>query len=139
MASILAPSVVTHIMEPPTAPEIELTCILYIHTTPYIPAAWQDVLSISNLLPSFPNHVHDITYGFPIDNPPPLSRIFLPQNLASAHVHPEIIEQELLDEVATNRMSGPFTITQASIIFGGPFRSSLVGLVEKYLEMGSGV
>jgi len=28
-------------------------------------------------------------------------------------------------------MSGPFTITQASIIFDGSFRSSPVGLVEK--------
>ena len=91
MASILSPSVATHITEPPTAPEIELACVLYIHTTPYIPAAWQDVISISNLLPSFPNLVHGITYGFPIGNPPPLSRIFLPPNLVSGHVHPEII------------------------------------------------
>ena len=94
-------------------------------------ASLQDFLTISNLLPSFPNLVHDITYGFPIDNPPPLSRIFLPPNLVSAHIHPEIIEQELLDEVATNRMSGPFTIEQASIIFGGPFRLSPVGLIKK--------
>jgi len=28
-------------------------------------------------------------------------------------------------------MSGPFTTEQASIIFGGPFHSSSVGLVEK--------
>jgi len=104
---------------------------LYIHTTPYIPAAWQDVLSISNLLPSFPNLVHDITYSSPIGNPPPLSRIFLPPNLASAHIHPEIIKQELLDKVAANSMAVPFTIEQASIIFGGPFQSSPVGLIKK--------
>jgi len=105
--------------------------VLYIHTTPYIPAAWQDALSSSRLLLHFPNLVHDITYGSPIGNPPPLSKTFLPPNLASALIHPEIIEQELLDEVSANRMSGPFSLNQASIIFGGPFRSSPVGLVEK--------
>ena len=121
MVSTLAPSVVTPIMEPHIAPEIDLAQVLYIHTTPYFPAAWQNALSICNLLSFFPNLVHDITYGSPISNPPALSRTFLPPNLASANIHPEIIEQELLDKVAANCMSGPYTIKQASIIFGGPF------------------
>jgi len=70
-------------------------------------------------------------YGSPIGNPPPLSKVFLPKNLSSAYLHPEIIDNELLTEVSAGRMSGPFSVEQASVIFGGPFHSSPVGLVEK--------
>jgi len=77
------------------------------------------------------NRDNNLTYGSPISNPPPLSKIFLPKNLPSADIHLMLIDQELLAEVSASHMSGPFTIPQASIIFGGPFRSSPVGLVEK--------
>ena len=119
------------------APETSLQHTLYIHTTPYKPAAWLAALSSSNLLSSFPNLVHDLTYGSPIGNPPPLSKSFLLPNLSSANIHPSLIYQELLMEVAAGRMSGPFTITQATIIFDGPFQSSPVGLVEKIPGNGS--
>src|SRR5882724_10109443 len=99
---------------------------------PYKPATWLVALSSSNLLSAFPNLVHDLTYGSPIGNPPPLSKHFLPPNLSSANIHPILIEQELCAEVVASHMSGPFTITQASIIFGSPFCSSPVGLVEKF-------
>ena len=113
------------------AQEIDLHCTLNIHTTPYNPITWNAALASSNLLSHFPNLVHDLTYGSPISNPPPLSKFFLPKNLPSANIHPMLIDQELQTEVSAGRMSGPFTIPQASIIFGGPFRSSPVGLVEK--------
>src|SRR5882672_2459519 len=114
-----------------SAQEIDLHHTLYIRTTPYDPDAWHATLRSSNLLSVFPNLVHDLMYGSPIGNPPPLSKIFLPNNLTSANIHPILIDQELLSEVSTSRMSGPFTIAQASDIFGGPFRSSPVGLIEK--------
>src|SRR5882672_4068969 len=98
---------------------------------PYNPDAWQAALASAKLLSAFPNLVHDLTYGSPIGNPPLLSKNFLPNNLPSANIHPVLIHQELLSEVSASRMSGPFTISQASIIFGGPFCSSPVGLVEK--------
>jgi len=75
--------------------------------------------------------VHDITYGSPIGNPPHLSKCFLPHNLSSLNILPKIIEQELEVEVSAHHMSGPFTLEQASVFFGGPFCSSPVGLVEK--------
>jgi len=56
---------------------------------------------------------------------------FLPNNLPSANIWPDIIDQELLDETASGRMSGPFTVEQATQIFGGFFRCAPVGLVEK--------
>jgi len=130
MAPIHVPSVATHIMVPLPASETDLVHILYIHTMPYIPSAWHEALSVSNLLGSFHNLVHDITYCSPIGNPPPLSR-FLPPNLTSENIHPKIIDQELLAVVSEKYMSGPFTIEQAAIIFGGPFCLSPVGPIKK--------
>src|SRR5882724_2617106 len=60
-----------------------------------------------------------------------LSKCFLPPNFSSANILPEIIKQELIVEVSARRMSGPFTLEQALVIFGGPFRSSPMGLVKK--------
>jgi len=100
MAHTLVPSVAspTHGSNP--APETRLANILYIHTTPYNPSVWLEVLTNSNLLSSFPNLVHNITYGSPIGNPPPFSKyFFLPPNLPSTIIHPELIDQELLTEV----------------------------------------
>jgi len=116
---------------PLDAPEIDLSDILYIHMAPYIPSAWLTALSSENLLASFYNLVHDITYSIPIGSPPPLSDCFLPPNLASENVLPELIDKELLAEVSAHCMSGPFTIEQASVICGGPILSSPVSLVKK--------
>src|SRR5882724_13612676 len=118
-------------MVPMSAPENSLESVLYIHTTPYVPSAWLDALSSSNLLTSFPNLVHNITYSSPFGNPHALSKCFSPPNLSSVNTLPCIIDQELLDKVSAWHMSGPFTLEKASIIFGTPFHSSPMGLVEK--------
>ena len=54
------------------APATDLRKVLYIVRTPYITSAWKDALDSSNLTCLFPDLVHDITYGSPIGNPPPL-------------------------------------------------------------------
>jgi hypothetical protein len=72
-----------------------------------------------------------ITFGSPIGNPPPLLHTFIPKNLTSATLLPDIIENELLNETASGRMTGPFSVEEAHIIFNGHFRTSPVGLVEK--------
>jgi len=97
----------------------------------YKPGTWQHTLSNTNFLSSFPNLVHDITYSSLIGNPPPLTATFLPPNLPSANLHPELIDLELSNEVSAGQMLGPFSTTQASAIFDGFFCSSPVGLVEK--------
>src|SRR5882724_11913526 len=97
---------------------------------------WNDALSKCNLLSSFPNLIHDISYSSPIGYPPSLSSIFLPHNLSSAALYPDLIDKELETEVHTHCMSGPFTITKAISIFGSPFCSSPVGLVEKVTSNG---
>jgi len=123
--------VVTAAMGPKIAPKTDLNKILYIHTSPYNPMAWHNALNNCHLSCSFPNLVHDLTYGSPIGNPPPLMSTFLPQNLSSADLHPELIDQELVNKVAAGHMSGPFTLAEATTIFWGFFCCLPVGLVEK--------
>src|SRR5882724_6909944 len=77
MACTPAPYVATCSMVPTFAPETSLKSILYTHTTPYVPSTWLDTLFTSNLLTSFPNLVHEITYPSPIGSPPTLSKCFL--------------------------------------------------------------
>ena len=115
------------------ARETDLTRVLYMHTTPYNPAGWQVALEHCNLSDTFPNLIHDIIHGSPIGNPPPLTSTFLPQNLPSASLYPELIDEELSKELHTCQMSGPYSIKEVHIIFGGHFQTSPVGLVEKYL------
>ena len=117
---------------PATAHGIDLGEVLYIHTTPYNADSWSVALTLCNLTSDFPNLVHDIKSGSPIGNPPPLSTTFLPRNLPSTDLFPTIIDHELLEETAANRMSGPFTEDEARYIFKGHFRTSPVSLVEKY-------
>jgi len=131
MASTPVPYVATLPMAQVSAPTIDLSRILFIHFTLYVPTAWHMALSEASLLSNFPNLVHDFTYGSPIGNPPLLLNIFIPPNLASTNLHPEIINAEIVAECVAGHMSGPFSIKEATTIFSGFFRTSPVGLVEK--------
>ncbi len=131
MANISAPYAAMLTMARAHARATDLTQVLYITVSPYVPAAWSRFLAESFLTPEFPNLVHDITYGSPIGNPPPLLHTFIPKNLASANLHPKIINNELLEETTSGHMSGPFTVDEAHLIFDGHFCTSPVGLVEK--------
>ena len=48
---------------------------------------------------------HNIQYGSPIGNPPPLSKIFLPKKIPSANLHLKIIDAELMAKVVTGALS----------------------------------
>ena len=125
-----APCAVTPLTEPPPAHGTELSSILYILTTPYIAKGWCDTLDNSVLTSRFPFLVNDISFGSPIGNPPPLHHTF-PGNLPSTLSLPHIIDEEICSEIAANRLSGPFSVSQARIIFDGHFCTSPLGLVEK--------
>ena len=127
-----APSAATTGTPPATACEIELWKILYIHTTPYSVDGWTAALLQCNILEDFLNLAHDIKLGSPIGNPPPLTSTFLPRNLPSATLYPELIDKEILEETLTGQMSGPFTVADAHVILNGHFRMSPVGLIEKH-------
>jgi len=79
----------------------------------------------------FPNLYYDHTYGAPIGDLPPLTYTFIPENLKSAKIDPLYMDNFLASEIATGRIDGPYTITQAHIIFNGHFRTAPLGLVEK--------
>ena len=102
-----------------TAPETDLEKILYIQTSPYNPMAWNDALINCHQCSCFLKLMHDLTYGSPIGNLPPLTSMFLLWNLSSADLHPQLIDQELVTKVAAGHMSGLFTPDQAATIFGG--------------------
>ena len=61
-----------------TAWETSLLLVLYKAITPYKPDGWRWALSSAGLTHKFPNLVHDITYGAPIGNPPPLTHTSFP-------------------------------------------------------------
>ena len=130
-ATIRAPSVAI----PPTArlaaPEIKLDSILYIHMTPYIADGWHHALHDLNLSHVFPLLVNDITYGSPIGNLPAMRHIFIPENLPSTLGLPHIIDDEITSELQAGRMSGPFSVSQAKMIFNGHFHMSPLSLIEK--------
>ena len=110
---------------------IDLCQILYIIITPYVPAAWKQALADAYLTSSFPNIVHNITFSSPVGNPPHLLHTFIPKNLPSATILPHVIEKELLNEISSGCMSGPFSVDEVHIIFNGHFQTSPVGLVKK--------
>ena len=127
-----APSVVVQAMEPLTACETELHSVLYKHVTPYIPSAWGSALRIANISHLFPHLVHNLSYGSPIGDPPPLYSTFTPKNLPSSTILPDIIANEIRAELSAGRLSSPFTLDEAHIIFDGHFHTSPLGLVEKH-------
>ena len=99
MEPTCVPFAVTHATPRANVHETDLTRVLYIHTTPYNPAGWRVALEHWTLSDTFPNLIHDIIHGSPIGNPPPLTSTFLPQNLPSASLYPELIDEELLKEL----------------------------------------
>ena len=104
---------------------------MYKHVTPYIPSAWDCALRNAKLNHEFPLLVHHLTFGSPISNLPPLTPTFIPKNLPSATLLPNVISNEITAELSAGRISGPFTVEEVHTIFDGHFRTSPLGLVEK--------
>jgi len=121
MVSTSVLSVQTPNMQPLGAPETDLSKILYKFMTPYILAAWNQALSNANLINSYPNLVHNLSFSSSIGNPPPINFTFIPDNLPSTKIQPEYIMNLINEEVATGCMDGPFTIEEAQFIYGGHF------------------
>jgi len=69
------------------APGTDHSVVLYRTITPYNPDGWKLALLSSGLTHSFPNLVHDMTYGVPIGNLPPLTHTFIIWNLLKLTHH----------------------------------------------------
>ena len=131
MVSISVPCAMMATMPHVDAPGTDLSHIIDRMITPYKPAGWRQALSSTRLTHSFPHLVHDITYGFPIVNPPPSTYTFTPPNLKSADIDPVYMDNFIKDELESGRLDGPFSVEEAHIIFAGHFRTAPLGFVEK--------
>ncbi|RXW16082.1 hypothetical protein EST38_g9772 [Candolleomyces aberdarensis] len=92
--------------------------------TPYNPDSFQLELDAHNLSGDYPLLVHNLRHGFPIGNMPKLEETIIIPNAASCRDHMDDIDTYLMDEVAADRMSGPFSRSEVEDILGGPFFSS---------------
>jgi hypothetical protein len=99
--------------------------------TPYRVEAWKTALHDLNLQSKYPNLIHDLTFGAPIGNPPRLTYTFIPPNMPSADEHVDMVDEHFSQEFAAGRMSGPYIIQEAHILFHGHFQTAPMGFIEK--------
>ena len=99
--------------------------------TLYIAEGFKTLLHQTGLASRYPNIVLDITQGSPIGNPSIPTETFIPKNMKTAHDMPHIIDEHIQEETSAGWMSGPFTVEEAHIIFGGHFRTTPLGLIQK--------
>jgi len=123
--------VVTAAIRPAIAPEIDIGTILYKNVTPYNLRAWHLALQEADLIPSFPNLVHDLVHSTPIGNLPPLIYTFIPNNFMLAEMAPNYMLSFLTEEISSGCMDAPFLVVMAHLIFKDHFRTSPLGFGEK--------
>jgi hypothetical protein len=82
-------------MQPLPALEIDYNCIV----TPYHVEGWDLALRDCHLLERYPNITHDLIYGSPIGNPPPLTYTSIPPNMPSATEHSDMVDAHFSDEL----------------------------------------
>src|SRR5882724_1883565 len=131
MEVISVPNVATAATPHATVLETKSKYILYKIVTLYDLKAWHLALQHADLLHLFPNLVHNLTYGSPIGNLPPLSHTFIPNNLGLADIDPAYMDSFLAEEVTSSHMDGPFTVNYSHQIFNGHLQMAPLSFVEK--------
>lgn len=99
-----------------------LSLILPKIVTPYHADAFEHELSSLDLLDEFPFLADRIRHGFPITKGSfdfPVTRT--PANHFSCIGYDEFLDSFLSDEIRLGRISGPFSLAEMEIIFGGTF------------------
>lgn len=91
--------------------------------TPYHADAFLSMLTTHSLLNTYPDLPHKISHGFPLGDLPPITETYTPPNHFSVDEHIPAILEYFASEVALQRMSGPYTLSEVETILG-PFRSS---------------
>src|SRR5882724_8122747 len=112
MASTFAPCAMMAIMLHVIAPGIDLPSVIHRSITPYKPEGWRQALSSAGLTHLFPHLIHNIIYGSPIGNPPPLTYTFIPANLKSTDMDPVYMDNFIKEEVAAGHFDGPFSVQE---------------------------
>ena len=131
MASTSVPCAMMATMLLVDAPGTDLSYIIHRTITAYKPDGWRLALSSTVLTHLFPHLVHDMIYGSPIGNPPPLTYTFTPPNLKSANIDPTYMDNFIKDELDSGHLNGPFSMEEACSMFGGHFHMAPLGLIEK--------
>ena len=91
---------------------------------PYNTDAFESSLLKFNLTDSYPQLVQNLCHGFPLGNMPPLLDAVILPNHPSCLEYSQAIDEYLASEVASQRMSGPFSHEEVGRILRGPFQSS---------------
>jgi hypothetical protein len=91
---------------------------------PYNTDAFESSLIKFNLMDRYPRLVHNLRHGFPLGNMPPLIHTVILSNHPSCIEYSLAINEYLAAEVASLRMSGPFSHEDIGCILRGPFQSS---------------
>jgi hypothetical protein len=92
--------------------------------TPYSADAFAFFLDKHSLSDKYPFLVRNLRFGFPMGEFPPLKETVIFPNHPSARLHADYIKDYLIEEVKSQRMSGPFSREEMEKILKGPFQSS---------------
>jgi hypothetical protein len=91
---------------------------------PYNIIEFQRLLTKHNLLKDYPRLIENLTNGFPLGRMPVLTRTIVIRNDSSVDKNRDVVIAYLEEELAKNRMSGPFTFQEMEEICRGHFYCS---------------
>lgn len=98
--------------------------------TPLLAEVWCKALSDCSLLDQYSDVPFGLRNGFKTGVSSSLTTHFIPDNHNSAVNSPQIVNEHISKELALNRYSGPFTVSQLLTLIG-PFRTAPLGVVPK--------
>jgi len=93
---------------------------------PYNTDAFESFLLKFSLTDRYPQLIQNLHHGFPLGTMPPLLDTIISPNHPSCLEHSQAIDDYLASEVASQRMSSPFSHEHIEHILHGPFHSSLL-------------
>lgn len=98
--------------------------------TPLLADTWDRALTDCSLLDQFSDVPLGLCNGFKTGVSSSLMTHFIPDNHKSALTSPQIVNEHISKELALNRYSGPFSVSQLLTLIG-PFRTAPLGVVPK--------
>lgn len=98
--------------------------------TPLPHTSWFDILSQCSLLQDFNDVPHGLRSGFRTGVSSTLTTHYIPNNHNSAINAPQLVDEHIAKELALQRYSGPFSVSQLLTLIG-PFRTAPLGVVPK--------
>jgi hypothetical protein len=91
---------------------------------PYNSSAFSSLLDKYQLLDSYPLLSHNLDYGFPLGDLPPLLDSVIIKNYSSVEDNINLVQKYINTELGADRMLGPFSHLALERILRGPFYCS---------------